>query len=249
MEQPISHRGPAAASRRRVLAMSAAGAGASVLSACGAGGTPEAGSADASKTRQPVTLQWQSSIASGDQTRQKNWDLLLDRFQEKNPHITVQRAYLAAGEHYDKVIVGLAGGSMPDLFSNIVTRVPSWANKGVTLKLDDIVKRSKFDLSDFTAQSIESCTFKGKLNFLPQQDSFYILLVNKDLFDKNGVPLPGSTLKWDDIPTVAKKLTKDTNGDGKMDEWGFYVSSGDYHWISYWWINVSLYLVEIGRSM
>jgi ABC-type glycerol-3-phosphate transport system substrate-binding protein len=66
-----------------------------MLAACAGGGTPQAGG-DASKTKQPVTLQWQSSTASGDQTRQKNWDLLLDRYQQQNPHITVQRAYLPA---------------------------------------------------------------------------------------------------------------------------------------------------------
>ena len=111
--------------RRRVLA---AGGTAALLAACAPGGSQQAGG-DASKTKAPVTLQWQSSIASGDQTRQKNWDLLLDRFQEKNPHVTVQRAYLPLGDHYDKMIVGLAGGSMPDLFSSIVTRVQSRASR------------------------------------------------------------------------------------------------------------------------
>lgn len=232
-----------AVTRRQVGAVvgtaGAAGA-AAVLAACAAGGSQTAG--DASKSRQPVTLQWQSSTASGDQTRQKNWDLLLDRFQERNPHITVQRAYLASGDHYEKVVVGLAGGSMPDLFNSIATRVPGWAAKGVTLPLDSIVKRLKFDLSDFAAQSIEGCRFKGLLHMLPQQDPYYVLLVNKDLFDRAGLPYPGATLRWDDIPTVAKKMTRDSNGDGKPDEWGFYAPSGDKQWISALWINGATYM-------
>jgi multiple sugar transport system substrate-binding protein len=133
---------------------------------------------------------------------------------------------------------------MPDLFNSIVTRVPSWMNKGVTLKLDDIVKRSKFDLNEFSPQSIESCRFKDKLGFLPQQDTFYILLYNKDLFDRAGVAYPGTTLKWDDIPVVAKKMSRDTNGDGKLDEWGFYAPSGDKQWISALWINGANYMDE-----
>jgi multiple sugar transport system substrate-binding protein len=213
------------------------------LAACAPGGSTGSGP-DASKSKQPVTLQWQSSIASGDQTRQKNWDLLLDRFQERNPHITVQRAYLGSSEHYDKVVVGAAGGSMPDLFSGIVTRVQSWGAKGIALPLDDIVKRTKFDLSDFTQQSIDSSKYKGKLIMLPQQDSFYVLMVNVDMFNRAGVPLPGTTLKWDDIPTVAKKLTRDTNGDGKLDEWGFYAPTGDKQWISALWINGADYMDE-----
>ncbi len=230
--------------RRRVLGGTAAAFGATALGACGAGGGQPAAGSDASKTKQPVTLQWQSSTASGDQTRQKNWDLLLDRFQERNPHITVQRAYLAAGEHYDKVVVGLAGGSMPDLFNSISTRVPSWGAKGVSLRLDDIVKRSKFDVSDFSKPSIEASSYKDRLIFLPQQDSFYILLYNKDMFDRAGVAYPGTTLKWDDIPVIAKKMTRDTNNDGKLDEWGYYAPSADKQWITALWINGAHYMDE-----
>ena len=229
--------------RRSVATATWAGAIGAALAACAPGGSASP-AGDAGKSKQPVTLQWQSSTASGDQTRQKNWDLLLDRFQERNPHITVQRAYLPSGEHYDKVVVGAAGGSMPDLFSCIVTRVQSWGAKNVALPLDDIIKRNKFDLSDFTEQSIQSSKFKGKLIMLPQQDSYYVLLVNVDMFNRAGVPLPGTTLKWDDIPTVAKKLTKDTNGDGKLDEWGFYAPSGDKQWISALWINGAPYMDE-----
>src|SRR6266540_4951499 len=106
-----------ATTRRAAVAVAGAGALGAALAAC-APGASSSPAGDAGKSKQPVTLQWQSSTAAGDQTRQKNWDLLLDRFQERNPHITVQRAYLPSGEHYDKVVVGAAGGSMPDLFSS-----------------------------------------------------------------------------------------------------------------------------------
>jgi multiple sugar transport system substrate-binding protein len=228
---------------RRRLGAAASTAAIALLGACAPGGAGQ-GAGEVTKTRQPVTLQWQSSTASGDQTRQKNWDLLLDRFQERQPHITVERAYLPSGEHYDKVVVGLAGGSMPDLFNSIVTRVPSWAARGVTLPLDEIVRRAKFNLADFSAQALDGCRFKDRLCFLPQQDSFYILLYNKDLFDKAGVPYPGTTLKWEDLPAAAKKMTRDTNGDGKLDEWGFYAPSGDKQWISALWINGAHYMDE-----
>lgn len=44
---------------------------------------------------------------------------------------------------------------------------------------------------------------------------------NKDLFMKGGLNGPTEQWTWDDLVIAAKKLTKDTNGDGKTDIWGF----------------------------
>jgi multiple sugar transport system substrate-binding protein len=47
-----------------------------------------------------------------------------------------------------------------------------------------------------------------------------VLLYNKDLFDKAGIPYPNNNWKWEDLRNAAKKLTKNNNGDGKTYQWG-----------------------------
>jgi multiple sugar transport system substrate-binding protein len=46
----------------------------------------------------------------------------------------------------------------------------------------------------------------------------YQLYYNKKLFAEAGVTSPPAT--WDEFVGTAKKLTKDTNGDGRPDQWG-----------------------------
>jgi multiple sugar transport system substrate-binding protein len=41
------------------------------------------------------------------------------------------------------------------------------------------------------------------------------------MFDKAGLPYPTDQWTMNDLRETAKKLTKDTNGDGKIDQWGF----------------------------
>lgn len=50
------------------------------------------------------------------------------------------------------------------------------------------------------------------------------LWVNLDLFDEAGIPWASSIEKvwsWTDFITYARKLTRDLDGDGKIDQWGF----------------------------
>jgi multiple sugar transport system substrate-binding protein len=48
------------------------------------------------------------------------------------------------------------------------------------------------------------------------------------MFDKAGVPYPKEGWTWDDFLATAQKMTKDTNGDGKTDQFGMDT------WTSYW---------------
>ncbi len=61
-------------------------------------------------------------------------------------------------------------------------------------------------------------TWGDSLVTLPFNKSILALYYNKDLFDKYGIPGPPKT--WDEFKEIAKKLTIDTDGDGKPDIYG-----------------------------
>ena len=52
---------------------------------------------------------------------------------------------------------------------------------------------------------------------MPLYGLAYGLFYNKKLFEKAGLQPPKT---WSEFVDTAKKLTKDTNGDGKIDQWG-----------------------------
>ena len=54
----------------------------------------------------------------------------------------------------------------------------------------------------------------------------FLMCVNKDLLDKEGIEVPKEGWSLEEFYTICKKLTKDTNGDGQLDQFG----STEYTW-------------------
>lgn len=76
----------------------------------------------------------------------------------------------------------------------------------------------------------ESVRYKDNYYGLPGSAIAFVLVCNKDLFDKEGVRPPKT---WSEFRDVAKKMTKDTDGDGKIDQWGLVLLGGDRGGFSY----------------
>ena len=62
----------------------------------------------------------------------------------------------------------------------------------------------------------------GKKFFIPYQPDTRVFFYRKDLLEKEGLSVPKT---WAELLDTAKKLTKDTNGDGKIDQYGFTFSA------------------------
>jgi len=76
----------------------------------------------------------------------------------------------------------------------------------------------------------ESVRYKDNYYGLPGSALGFVLVCNKDMFDAEGLKPPKT---WSEFRDVAKKMTKDTNGDGKMDQWGLVLLGGDRGGFSY----------------
>jgi len=107
-------------------------------------------------------------------------------------------------------------------------RLPEYVAAGLLEPLDDYIKDPKIvspelNLTDFPA--IPQCKINDKLYLFPVVGYDTVLLFYRtDLFkkygivDANGNPKPPET--WEEYLEVAKKLTLDTDGDGKIDIYG-----------------------------
>ena len=65
------------------------------------------------------------------------------------------------------------------------------------------------------------------------------MLYRTDRFEEAGLDVPTT---WDEFLECAKALTKDSDGDGEIDQWGFSMvgsnnSSGQSRFMSYLWSN------------
>lgn len=129
------------------------------------------------------------------------------------------------GDLHKNLAPAVASGDVWDLeYTEGFMDFPQYMADGLIQPVDKFV-----DLKNplWSKQILDGVTYKGKVygvNALASQMP-YVLFYNKTLFKEQGVKDPGQYYaegdwNYDNFVKAAKEMTKDTNGDGKTDQWG-----------------------------
>jgi multiple sugar transport system substrate-binding protein len=188
----------------------------------------------------------------GDPTELKNQQAIVDAFHAAEPKITVKVTVSDWDTYWAKLQTGLAGGAAPDVFAMDGPLFPDYAGRDVLLDLTPYIQAEGYDLTQLNALAVKDfTTADGRQLGLPRDLNVIALFYNKDLFDASGVPYPDDTWDWAKLVEVGKKLTLDTNNDGKPDQWGLYTETTDMenYWSSLVWQNGGDILAADGKSI
>ncbi len=148
----------------------------------------------------PVTLRilWWGGQARHDKTLK-----VLDMYQQSNPDVKIEPTYLGWGEYWDKIAVYAAAEDLPDIFQNVIERMPQLNEKNLMTDLSAIKSFSP-DGIDKTAVSIGN--FDGKLIGINLGVNALTMGYNDGYFDKAGVAYPGLKWTWDDMRAASVKI-------------------------------------------
>jgi multiple sugar transport system substrate-binding protein len=203
---------------------------------------------DAGYTGPPATITY--SIW-GDPQEIASQTAIADAFTAANPNITVNVDVSDWDAYWDKLQTGLAGGAAPDVFAMDGPLFPDYQSRDVLLDLKPLVERDGYDLTQLADQGVADFTTEDGGQFgLPRDLNTIVLYYNKDMFDAAGIPYPDETWDWAKLREAAAQLTKDDNGDGTPDQWGFYTETTDMEnfWLSTVWQNGGDVLAPDGKS-
>lgn len=121
----------------------------------------------------------------------------------------------------------LIRGEELDVFFILDGDFNTFASIGVMKNLDDLIKRDKhFEPDRFYKSAYRAGQYQGDQYALPYESVPTLMFVNKTLLEREGLMMPDNNWTWDDVYDICKKVTKDTNGDGRIDQFG----SFDYTW-------------------
>lgn len=196
---------------RRTAAGTAAAAMALTLAACGVGQTT--GSTELSD--EPVTLRvnwW------GGDNRHARTQEVFDLFEEKYPDITIEPEFSDWNGYWEKLATATAGGNSADVVQMDQVYLASYASRG---SLIDLGTLPQLDTSALDESVLGMGSWNDTLYAMPVSTTSTGLLVNTDLIDEIGVPLPDtSTWTWDEYEAWAQEFTEkspaDTYGGGIM---------------------------------
>ena len=161
----------------------------------------------------------------------KTMEAMVDRFQVENPDVRVKMQIIPWGTYYDKVTLALAYGGAPDVFICHAARIPEFASFDALRPLDDLYESSQPRLTEgqFAEAPWRATFYGGKHVALPLDVHPMGLYYNTKLFREAGIVDSAGKAKppatWDEFLADAKKLTKDTTGRGRPDQWGFVITN------------------------
>lgn len=151
------------------------------------------------------------------------------RYEEANKDVKVTMVQTAPDQYDTKLKSAIAGRKIPDVFFYNPSQVKAYVNSGVLLDITEQVEGSTdVKIDDIWEAGINKYRFDGEtlgqgtIYGLPKDLGPFALGYNKTMFEEAGIPLPDKDkpYTWDEFIDVAKQLTKDNDGDGKMDQYG-----------------------------
>ena len=95
--------------------------------------------------------------------------------------------------------------------------------RDLIVPIDRFLPDPDFSTDLFYPNLWDAVTYKDKRWGVPYLCDSYAMLCDMSLLEAEGISEPPTT--WDDLWACAKKLTKDTNGDGRIDQWGLNLGS------------------------
>jgi multiple sugar transport system substrate-binding protein len=178
-----------------------------------------AGACAEGAARDTVTLElanWASYLEAELEER------VLDEFERRHPDVRVvqQSAGTGQAEYRERILTSVAGGAPPDVFLLDNIDVPAFADRDVLLDLRPFLGRVGVDLARYDSTVLSIFRRGDAVVALPKGFTPMVVAYNRDLFDRAGLPYPTDDWTWDDFRRVARALTRDTDGDGVVDQWG-----------------------------
>ena len=194
-------------------------------------GSKEGGAAAPAKSTGPVTLEWWT----WDPTMKDQNAQVIAQYEKDHPNVKINNTIIDTKEYWTKIRIQAQQRKLPDVFTMSSGYLEEWAQNGLMYNLDPLIKRDKTD-EVFYKSMMDSTKAIAKADHvyaLPFALVTTVLYYNKNAFDAAGLAYPNEDWDWNAFRDAAKKLTVDKNGDGVIDQWGFWVY-GRYAQIESW---------------
>ncbi|PWL18301.1 hypothetical protein DKP76_04145 [Falsochrobactrum shanghaiense] len=145
------------------------------------------------------------------------WKAAAEAFTKENPGHSVKLISVPFGDHHDQMTTRLAAGTPPDIAHISARFVFGFADNGLLEPLDERLKNIGWKEEDFISAQA-SMRREGKVYAQALLGYAWGLFYNKEMLDVANIAVPTTP---DEFVAAAKALTLDSDGDGRVDQYGF----------------------------
>ncbi|MFA6457359.1 MAG: sugar ABC transporter substrate-binding protein [Bacteroidota bacterium] len=161
-----------------------------------------------------VSLAWQERAITTNKSIVNEWNTA-------HPDMKVEYIQGTWNSAHDYLITAFETGDVPDIFHYESSVIIDYAMRGYLTDLSPYIPMEmKEDILDVAWKTVTRPN--GEIGGIPFLIESLVVLYNRSLLEKEGIipPTPEHPWSWDDLQAAARRLTKDTNGDGITDQYG-----------------------------
>lgn len=155
-------------------------------------------------------------------------DKAIAQFEKEHKGVRVEYESGVGEEDYSEWLAGkILLGEEPDVYMVLSDDFNTLAADGALMNLDSLAKTdSSFHKKNYYPAAYAGGEYNGSSYALPFECIPTLMFVNKTLLRQEDIEVPDSNWTWGDFHQICKKVTKDTNGDHQIDQFGAY----NYTW-------------------
>lgn len=155
-------------------------------------------------------------------------DAAIQRFEEKHPGVRVEYTSGILKEDYPEWLAEqVLLSEEPDVFMIPAGQLDILASLGVLENLEPLMERDQeFERGDYYQAPWRYGNIRDTQYALPYESVPTLMFINKTLLKKERIEMPKRDWTWEEFLAICRQVTKDTDGDGVIDQFGCF----DYGW-------------------
>ena len=149
-------------------------------------------------------------------------DQAIQKFEKKYPNVKIEYKSGIMKDDYSSWLANeITKGTTPDLFMVLSSDFNTLSSIGVLKDLNRLIKEDQIDTSMFYQSALLAGNNSSQYA-LPYEINPIIMCINHDLLIKENIEIPSSDWTIDDFYKICTQVTKDTNHDKSIDQYGCY---------------------------
>ena len=160
---------------------------------------------------------------------------VVDRYETIRPGVRVVLESAPNG-YEERLLTSIAAGHPPDVYLLDSPDIPTFVERGLATDLAPYAAALGFAEDRVFPPVLDGFRRGASLFALPKDFTPMVIYANRAVLDDAGVARPGSGgWTWDEFRGAARAVTRDTDGDGRPDVFGFDFPRNLYQWVPFVW--------------
>ncbi|MGT2801826.1 ABC transporter substrate-binding protein [Streptococcus henryi] len=148
-------------------------------------------------------------------------DSAIARFEKSHPDVqVVYESGISKDDYSDWLTDQIVSGTQPDIFIVPENDFNLLSSTGALASLDKNIT-ANIDSNIFYESAYNAGKYNNSQFALPFESNPMMMCINIDLLEKEGIAIPESGWTLADFYKICQQVTKDTDGDGVTDQYGY----------------------------